>query len=135
MDLEKMMNRGYTLSVCVALGMSVLIILIGAAIGRGTLNIRGALVVDEPTDVTVIAAVEPLLEEKDIITNIKFLRKRKSEEKEKSTYDYLVDTKQSGHHFIQLGWHSEEKKWILIANDLLHGERTTDTAEEIPQPQ
>lgn len=125
-----MMNRGYRISVFVALGLSVIVVLMGAAIGRGTLNIRGALVIDEPTDVTVIASVEPLLENKDIITNIKFLRK-KDEQGKKSTYDYLVSTQKSGHHFIRLGWHEEDKKWIIVENDRLHGDKTMQTKEEI----
>jgi frataxin-like iron-binding protein CyaY len=129
MDLERITHQGYKISVFVALGISISIVFLGAAIGRGTLNLRGALVLDEPTDITVIAAVEPLIDTKDAIINIKFLRKNTITNK-KPTYDYLVETKKSGHHFIQLGWQIDEKKWILTQSDHLHESMPTEQEVE-----
>jgi hypothetical protein len=107
----------------VALVLSAMVVTLTALIGRGTLNLRGALVLDEPTDVTVIAAVEPKLEDKVTISNITFLRKESAKiASEKPSYSYLVQTSDETKHLVQLKWNGIDKQWTLATYESLHGD-------------
>lgn len=123
MDIEKFTHQGYKVSIVVAVVLSAIVVTLTALIGRGTLNLRGALVVVDPTEVTVIAAVEKekLLEEGVVISGITLLRKKDSQVPgEKASYSYLVNTSDGAKYFAQLKWNGTEKQWSITFENL-HG--------------
>lgn len=124
MDIEHFSHQGYQVSVWIALVLSGLVVTLAALLGRGTLNLNGALLVDEPTDVTVIALTEPRLEEDVTISRIDFLRKE-DKGQTKSVYAYHVVTSDEGNYLVRLGFNDETGKWSLIQFDRLHGEVTS----------
>jgi hypothetical protein len=121
MDLERMTHTGYKLSVMIAVVLSAMVVTLTAMLGRGALNLKGSLLLDEPTDVTVIAAVEPRLEEDTSISDIDFLRKETRGENEKPFYAYQVKTSDEEYHLVKIGYDEELKKWTLIVYESLHG--------------
>lgn len=128
MDIERLTHSGYKLSVFIAVVLSAMVVTLTALLGRGALNLKGALLLDEPSDVTVIAAVEPKLTEDISIRDIDFLRKEKRGENEKPFYSYQVKTSDEKYHLVKLGYDEEEKKWSLVTYESLHADPVTEPA-------
>lgn len=120
MDIEKLSHTGYRTSIIIAIVLSCMVVTLTALLGRGTLNLNGALLLDEPTDVTVIAAVEPTLESGVAISGIEFLRTQKNEQ-EKPYYDYQVATSDGMHYLVRLSFDAEKRQWELLHLEKLHG--------------
>jgi hypothetical protein len=123
MDLERIMHVKYRTSIVVATVLSVMVVIAVALLGRGTLNLRGALVLDEPTDVTVIAAVEPKLQDATI-AGIQFLRKEPATNPEspKPAYAYLVGLSTGESYLTRVEWDLDQDAWVLITFEKLHAE-------------
>lgn len=119
MDIEHFTHQGYQTSVWIALVLSGLVVALAALLGRGTLNLNGALLVDEPTDVTVIALTEPRLEEDVTISRIDFLRKE-DKAGPKPVYAYHVKTSDEGNYLVRVGFSEEQKMWTLLQFERLH---------------
>lgn len=122
MDIEKMTHSGYKLSVVVAVVLSSMIVTLTAFLGRGALNLKGALLLDEPTDVTVIATVEPTLPDDISIRDIDFLRKEKRGEEEKPYYAYQVRTSDNEYHLVKIGYDESAHQWVLMNYESLHSD-------------
>lgn len=122
MDLERITHTGYKHSVVIAIVLSAMVVTLTAMLGRGALNLKGALLLDEPSDVTVIAAVEPRLDSDISIKGIDFLRKEKRGEDEKPFYAYQVQTSDEEYHLVKLGFDTEEKMWVLVTYESLHAD-------------
>lgn len=122
MDIEKMTHSGYKLSVVVALVLSSMIVTLTAFLGRGALNLKGSVLLEEPTDVTVIATVEPRLPENVGIRDIDFLRKEKRGETEKPYYAYQVKTSDNEYHLVKIGYDESMKQWVLMNYETLHSD-------------
>jgi hypothetical protein len=127
MDIEKLTHSGYKVSVLTAVVLSALVVTLAALLGRGALNLKGALILDEPTDVTVIATVEPKLDKEIGIRGIDFLRKEQRGENEKPYYAYQVKTSDEEYHLVKIGYDSEEKKWVLVTFESLHADPVMPT--------
>lgn len=123
MDIEKLTHTGYRTSVIVAVILSCMIVTFAALLGRGTLNLKGALLVDEPTPVTVIATVEGVLNEGITIRNIIFLRKQDSTST-KPYYDYQVSTSDKKQYLARISFDDEAHIWTLLHFESLHGNPT-----------
>ena len=122
MDIEHFTHRGYKMSLVVAIVLSGLVVTLASLVGRGTLNLRGALLLTEPHDTTVIALVEPKLTGNVKISNITFLRKEDvSPAGEKPTYTYHVETSDGGDWFARLLFDKNSAQWTLERFEKLHG--------------
>lgn len=128
MDIEKMTHQSYKVSVAIAIVLSSMVVVFTALLGRGTLNLKGSLLLDEPSDVTVIAVFEPELSDDAKISSIDFLRKEKAVESSKSIYAYQVKTSANEHYLVKLKYDESSKQWALLQKEALHTETTT-TAE------
>lgn len=114
----------YKLSVKVGLVLSAMVVTLASLIGRGALNLKSSLLGNEPTDVTVIATVEPKLEDRIKITEINFLRKEPQEDGEKPLYDYYVETSGGQPYFVRLRFDTTVGEWTLLTFETLHPENT-----------
>lgn len=123
MDIEKLTHTGYRTSVIVAVILSCMLVTFVALLGRGTLNLKGALVVDEPTPVTVIATVEGLLDKGVTIRNIIFLRKEESNST-KPYYDYQVSTSDKKQYLARMSFDDDAHIWTVLHFESLHGNPT-----------
>lgn len=121
MDIEKISHAGYRMSVVIAIVLSCMVVTLAALLGRGTLNLKGALLVDQPTDVTVIALVEPRLDEGVTIRGIDFLRKEKRDVDSHESYAYHVSTSDGGDYLVRLGHDISKNQWTLTQFEYLHG--------------
>lgn len=135
MDIQHFTHQGYRVSVWVAVVLSGLIVTLTALIGRGTLNLKGALVLPEPRDITVIALMEPKLEEDVTITSIELLRKQeRTELKERPRYDYKVETSDGQHYLVILGFDAVKNEWTIVASDTLRADpASSNSAEASPE--
>jgi hypothetical protein len=122
MDIEKLTHSGYKVSVVTAVVLSTMVVVLTAFLGRGALNLKASLVLEEPSDVTVIAVVEPKLESDVSISNIDFLRKEKAIEGKKPLYAYQVRTSNNEYHLVKLGYDEERQQWALMNYELLHAD-------------
>jgi hypothetical protein len=122
MDIEKISHSGYRLSVVIAIVLSCMVVTLAALLGRGTLNLNGALILDQPTDVTVIALVEPKLDAGVTIRQIDFLRKEKRDVDTYQSYAYHVSTSDSGDYLVRIGHDATTNQWTLTQFETLHGE-------------
>ncbi len=122
MDIEKISHSGYRMSVVIAIVLSCMVVTLAAVLGRGTLNLNGALLVDQPTNVTVIALVEPELDEGVVIRDINFLRKEKREVDSHESYAYHVSTSDSADYLVRIGHDITTNQWTLTQFETLHGE-------------
>jgi len=129
MDLEKITHSGYRISVVTAIVLSCMVVTLASLLGRSALNLRGSLVLDEPTDVTVIALVEPQLDEDTSITSINFLRKEDVTASEKPFYAYHVLLSDGENYLVRIGFDAEEERWVLMNYEHL---RTVST-ERAPE--
>ena len=123
MDVERILHhKRFRTSIVVAGVLSVLIIIAFTLVGRGTLKLQGALTLAEPTDVTVIAVVEPKLERKSSITNIEFIRKEPSPNPESGrlAYSYVVTLSTGDTYLTRIDWDDKGSTWELITFEKLH---------------
>lgn len=129
MDLEHITHSGYRLSVIIALILSGLVVTVAAVLGRGALNLRGSLLLDEPSDVTVIALVEPKLAEDIAISEINFLRKEPAKAAERPEYSYHVRTSDGENYLVRLGFDEEKKRWALVKYEHLRASSSAPSRE------
>lgn len=126
MDIEQLTHLSYKKSLWVSIVLSGLAVGVAAILGRGAINIRGALIKEVPTDATVVAAIydDQVLnpDSKIFIEKIQELREEKGMEGEKSVYSYLVDFSNDEQYMMKLAWYNNE--WTIIEADRLHGEVT-----------
>ena len=133
MDLERITHSGYKLSVLIAIVLSMMVVTFAAVLGRGALNLKGALLLGEPTPVTVIAAMASRLEEQNIsISGIEFLRKEKRGETEKPYYAYQVKTSDEKFTLVKLGFDEEERKWVIVTYESLHADPVMTDESGVP---
>ena len=123
MDIEKLTHTGYRTSVIIAVILSCMVVTFAALLGRGTLNLKGALLLDEPSPVTVIATVERRLDKGMTISDIHFLRTQDSHG-QKPYYDYQVTTSDKTQYLVRLAFHEETKMWTILHFESLHGNST-----------
>jgi hypothetical protein len=124
MDFQQITHQGYRLSILVAMVLSAVAVTLAALIGRGTLNLRGSLILEEPTDITVIALMETTLPENIKVAQIDFLREE-AEVGGKPTYAYHVGTSDLGNYFVRLYFDREIGRWAVA-----HAERLRETPAE-----
>ncbi len=123
MDIEHFKHRTFKPSLLVAFALAITVVVVTALIGRGTLNLRGALILPEPRDTTVIALMEPRLEPDETISNIVFLRKEAPNEADsKPRYSYTVMTSAGANYFVQLAFDMTKHEWKINTLENLHGE-------------
>ncbi len=120
MDIENLTHSGYKLSVLIAIILSMMVVTLAAMLGRGTLNLKSALLLDKPSYITVIAALEPKLPEHVSISAIDFLRMEKRGEKDKPYYAYQVKTSDNEYHLVKIGYDEDLKQWTLMNYEFLH---------------
>lgn len=120
MDLEKISHQNYRISVWVAIVLSGIVVTLAAFLGRGALNLKAALVLEEPTDVTVIALMEPKLPADAKIVAIDFLRKEPDPNSEKPTYAYHIETSDRNNYFLRLYFNREIGQWEVTRLETLH---------------
>lgn len=128
MDIEKMTHQSYRVSVVIAIVLSSMVVVLTALLGRGTLNLNGALLLDEPSDVTVIAVFEPILTDDVKISDIDFLRKEKAVESAKPVYSYQVKTSDNAYWLVKLKFDESSKQWALLKKESLHADAAMDSA-------
>jgi hypothetical protein len=126
MDIEHISRQSYRLSVVVAIVLSAIVVTFAAVVGRGTLNLKGALMLDEPTDVTVIALVEPRLATGAKITGINFLRKE-DEVNGRATFAYHVTISNEDNLFVKIYFDVLVNEWRIAHLENLHGGPSTET--------
>jgi hypothetical protein len=127
MDIEKLTNTGYRTSVMIAVVLSCMLVTFASLLGRGTLNLKGALLQEEHSEVTIIAAVEPKLADGVTIRKISFLRKRENTTL-KPYYDYLVSTSDARQYLVSIHYDDEAQMWTLLHFEHLHGDTTTESS-------
>ena len=139
MDIEHITHRSYGLSLVIAIVLSGMVVTLAAIIGRGTLNLRGALVLDEPHDTTVIALIEPKLAKDEKISEIDFLRKEPAVAATESgtvidpksmQYSYNVMTSDGSDYLVQLIFDKETHGWTTLTFERLHASDSTAVAAE-----
>ena len=126
MDIEHISRQSYRLSVLVAIVLSAIVVTFAAVVGRGTLNLKGALMLDEPTDVTVIALVEPRLATGTKITGIDFLRKE-DEVNDRPTFAYHIAISNEDNLFVKIYFDVLVSEWRIARLENLHGGPSTET--------
>lgn len=106
----------------VALVLSGLAVVLAALLGRGTLNLKASLTIEEPDEVTVIAVLYDAgkLQENGpiVIESIQFLREEEDDQSERSTYAYLVGLSSKENYLTKLSWRNE--RWSLTTYERLH---------------
>jgi hypothetical protein len=58
MDIQKLTHKNYRLTVCIAIVLSGMVVTLASLLGRGALQIHGALAVEKPTELTVAILIE-----------------------------------------------------------------------------
>ncbi len=107
--------------------LSGLIVAFASIIGRGTLNLRGALFVDEPTDVTVIALTEPKIGTGASLSGIEFLRKEDTTKGEKPNYAYNIKLSDGRYYLVRIGFDKETAMWSLLQFESLRSDPINDS--------
>lgn len=130
MDTEHFAHRWYRPSFMVAILLSLIVVVVTSLIARGMLNLRGALVLEEPRDPTVITLVEPKLEKGIVISEITFLRKEEAAPGEKPAYAYHVRTSDDSDYFVRLVFDKTQYLWTLERFERLHGDDLTPPATQ-----
>ena len=121
MDSEYFANRGYRLSLVLAIALSLMVVILASLLARGRLNVRGALLLEEPREITVIALLEPKLTDGTTIDFVDFLRKESPvTSEEKAVYSYHVKTSDESDYLLQLRYDSEKKQWGIHHIERLH---------------
>ena len=140
MDIEHMTHRGYKLSLIIAIVLSAMVVTLASLVGRGTLNLSGALVLNEPHDTTVIALIEPKLATNEKISEIDFLRKEPVKGQSDASgsvidpksmqYSYTVRTSDGSDYLIQLIFDTDTRQWITRTFERLHGGNSAPVAAQ-----
>lgn len=122
MDLEQITHRSHNTAVVLALVLSAMITVVMSFLVHASVNLKGSLLLDEPTDVTVISAVEPKLQDGIVIKRLTFLRKEDNPvlSKVKPVYSYIVALSDTSMYLTQLVWSADEKRWMLEKFEKLH---------------
>ncbi len=129
MDIEHITHRGYRPSLVIALVLSAMVVTLASLIGRGTLNLKGSLLLSVPTDVTVIALTEPELGEEIHISEIKLLRKEETGRGQKAAYAYHVRTTDDSDYFARLLFDTASAQWTLERFEKLYGSDSVTPSE------
>jgi hypothetical protein len=128
MSIDHIKHRwNYRMSVTVGMVLSGMVVTLSALLGRGAINLKSSLLGDEPTDVTVIATVEPRLEEDVTITDINFLRKEPQDGDAKPLYNYYIETSAGLPYFVRLRFDATIGEWTLLTFETLHPEEAPIT--------
>lgn len=133
MDLEHILHRKHATMLVVGTVLSIAVVVVAAFLGRSALNLRGALLLPEPTDITAIAAIEPVIQSESdaTIVGITLLRKQENPGSPKPSYDYLIALSDDRRLLIRLVWDMQVGRWSLQHREELHGgdsgARTTET--------
>ncbi len=94
MDIEKLTHRNYRMNVLVAVILSGVVVTAASLLGRGVLQIKGALLTDKPTDLTVAILLEPY----DLVPrDVYELPKR-----EDKNFHYSVETQSGAIYFLTI---------------------------------
>ncbi|MEQ1849251.1 MAG: hypothetical protein ABL890_01535 [Candidatus Peribacteraceae bacterium] len=137
MDIEQLTHLNYRKSMWVSVVLSGLAVCIAAILGRGAINLRGALLRDVPSPATVIAALydDAILTKKSdiMVQNVNELRKEDSVESEKPIYSFLVELSNGDQYLVKLGWVDGEWTVIESETDRLHGESEMLIDTEVPE--
>lgn len=122
MDLEQITHRSHNTAVVLALVLSAMITVIMSFLVHASVNLKSSLLLDEPTDVTVISVVEPKLQDGVVIKRLTFLRKEDNPvlSKVKPVYSYIVALSDTSMHLTQLVWSADENRWVLEKFEKLH---------------
>ena len=110
------------MSVIIAVVLSCMVVTLAALLGRGTLNLNGAVLLDKPTDVTVIALMEPKLNQNEKISEIDFLREEKRDADTHESYAYHVHTSDASDYLVRLGFDVSTNGWSITQFERLHAE-------------
>ncbi len=121
MDIEHFKHRHFRPSLIVSLILSILIVILASTLGRSTLNLKGAVTLDEPKEITVIALVEPKLQEDVHISDIRFLRREEASNGQKAIYAYHVQTNDGNDYFAKLKFDPSSATWTLDQFEKLYG--------------
>lgn len=123
MDIEYLQHHKRRAIMLASVFISALIVVIAASVGRGPVNLQGSLVLSEPNDVTVIAVVEPSLQQDSnaTISSITRLRSVDDANGKRPSYDYMVETSDERSILVRLAWDEGEQHWILLTQEDLHG--------------
>ncbi len=127
MHIEKITHQSYRTSVVVAIVLSGMVVTLAAFLGRGTLKLKAALALDEPTDVTVIALMENKLPSDVKITSIDFLRKEADPAGGKPTYAYHVAASDQSDFFLRLFFNKDLGEWEVTHLETLHAGPAAET--------
>jgi hypothetical protein len=127
MHIEKITHQSYRTSVVVAIVLSGMVVTLAAFLGRGTLKLKAALALDEPTDVTVIALMENKLPSDVKITSIDFLREETDPAGGKPTYAYHVAASDQTDFFLRLFFNKDRGEWEVTHLETLHAESAAET--------
>ncbi len=122
MDIERLSRRHYKTSIVVAIVLSGLFVTFAALIGRGSLNLKGSLILEKPNDITAIALAEERVAKGVSITHVEFLRTETVPVtiSAKPYYTYLVRSSDSVQYLERFGWDDEKKQWSLMTFEKLH---------------
>lgn len=121
MDIEHFTHRHYRPSLIVSLLLSLLIVGLTSMLGRSTLKLAGAVLLDEPKEITVIALTEPKLSEDTHISDVILLRKEDAPDGQKPSYTYHVRTSDGSDYFTRLTFDTAASKWTLERFEKLYG--------------
>lgn len=114
MDLEKLTHhRNYGLTVGIAIGISMLVVIAAAVAGRSALNLKGELVADHATVPVVIQLVEKAHPE-EMIGNVEELPLRPG-----IVGSTFVVTTNAQTYYVRV---SATKPWEIIEEKRMHGD-------------
>ncbi len=125
MDIERLTHSGYKRSVAIAIVLSAMVVTFAAVLGRGAINLRGALIDvsdGKPSDIAVILVVEEKLHDGIVVSQVHFLREEKRGEDESPYYAYQVQTSDGEYLLVKLGFNLDEKKWQLVTFESLRAD-------------
>ncbi|MSR67262.1 hypothetical protein EXS65_00320 [Candidatus Peribacteria bacterium] len=130
MDIEHFKHRHFKPSLIVSVILSILVVILASALGRSTLNLKGAVSLNEPKEITVIALVELKLKEDVHISDIRFLRKEDAPDGQKAVYAYHVQTNDENDYLVKLKFDPSPRTWTLSEFVKLYGSDTPSSARE-----
>lgn len=130
MDIEHFKHRHYRPSLIVSLFLSLLIVGLASMLGRSTLKLTGAILLDEPKEITVIALVEPKLADGVHISEVIQLRKEDAQIGQKPSYTYHVRTSDESDYFTRIVFDASASAWTLERFEKLYGSDDAPTSQE-----
>lgn len=94
MDLQKLTHKNYRANVVMAVVLSAMVVTVASLLGRGVIQIKGALVTDEPTELTVALLLEPYnLTPRDV---------HELPKREDKNFHYSVETGSGAFYFVTI---------------------------------